>query len=709
MSPTAETLIPQRRPVSSRCKTNSVLTTGQKPYVRTSASLTEHAVNEKARMRMKMSEEDALAQSEFDIRSQFFRKEPCLYSHQTYLNAGKIFTQLKHETIEERDSPYLKRKNQELLSQKVKEIPQLVFRDDQDKRRAFELAFTTLKYQSLFEEILQDCAFYSLYPEHMEDSGLVMVILCDYQGRKFQLRTPFPNETLDQVAQQVEEAITECKTRLNAALARHRIKAEAPSLDHLLPESVRSKEEIRCSAPVYAWVNQKRASISEVIESLKDEGFRLVSSDDRREGRSFCADTLCNDVLMFPPDCRENLINSQLVLTGKMVLQDKSSSLAPHSVKYLVGEDTDVIHVNCGSGMTTAHFVSVMEDWGGHVFAFGAKNNMSFIQNMDRLGIKGVKAMNDNFLDVEADDHRFKNVRVILVTADCSKSGVTNPIDFIVNEGEDMKILKDLSTGETDLTKLGELTANHLNILKHALRFNKVQAVVYTTRSMYEAENENVVQKAIEYVNMVQQRKFPYRVVPPVLPFTSEAIDRKIGIHGKFIKFQPSDRTSGCFVAVVTREPEDAKEAARDVLARAQAKGLLSGKKSRERKPQLFDEQNGEEIDTPLTNGHAVPEASKLLSKRTRKVERKIPARGTASAPNPIVVSTYTKPNASSPIHKYIHTPLKSRQNGNPRPNGVAHATRLYNAVRRNSDENINRKPKLPEHVRVVKHPAPFR
>ena len=81
-----------------------------------------------------------------------------------------------------------------------------------------------------------------------------------------------------------------------------------------------------------------------------------------------------------------------------------------------------------------------------------------------------------------------------------------------------------------------------------------MQAVVYTTRSMYEAENELVINKAIEQINMVQQRKFPYRIVPPVLPFSSEAIDKQIGIHGKVIKFQPSDRTSGCFVAVITRE-----------------------------------------------------------------------------------------------------------------------------------------------------------
>lgn len=33
-----------------------------------------------------------------------------------------------------------------------------------------------------------------------------------------------------------------------------------------------------------------------------------------------------------------------------------------------------------------------------------------------------------------------------------------------------MKILKDLSIGETDMSKLGDLTAKHTELLKHALK-----------------------------------------------------------------------------------------------------------------------------------------------------------------------------------------------------------------------------------------------
>lgn len=72
-------------------------------------------------------------------------------------------------------------------------------------------------------------------------------------------------------------------------------------------------------------------------------------------------------------------------------LQDKSSSIAPHSVKYLVGEDADIIHVNVGSGMTTAHIASLLEaDSRSHIWAFGARNQAEVRENMEKLGVKGI-------------------------------------------------------------------------------------------------------------------------------------------------------------------------------------------------------------------------------------------------------------------------------------------------------------------------------
>lgn len=88
----------------------------------------------------------------------------------------------------------------------------------------------------------------------------------------------------------------------------------------------------------------------------------------------------------------------------------------------------------------------------------------------------------------------------------------------------------------------------------YVVSVSKVQAVIYMTRSVNDSENENVVSKAVEQTNTVQQRRFPWRVVPPVLPFSGMDIEKSIGIVGKFIKFQPSERNSGCFVAVITRE-----------------------------------------------------------------------------------------------------------------------------------------------------------
>lgn len=159
-------------------------------------------------------------------------------------------------------------------------------------------------------------------------------------------------------------------------------------------------------------------------------------------------------------------------------------------------------------------------------------------------------------------------------------------------------------------------------------------------------------------------------------------------------------------------QPEDPKEAAKDVLARAQAKGLLGHRKSKSPKETVsLDHQvNGEVSDTALVNGHAESDA-KLLNKRTRKAPRKIPTRSAVSAQH-ASTPAYSKPHASSPIHNYIHSPTSKPSRAKQPNTAKSSFARLYQSRTKSQDDQFRHddKPRhVSEHLKVIKHPAPFR
>jgi hypothetical protein len=76
--------------------------------------------------------------------------------------------------------------------------------------------------------------------------------------RKFQLRDrlldePFDNH--DQLITQIETTIHNNKTDLAAELAKNRIKADALTLDDLLPTEVREVDQHKAELPLYCWIN----------------------------------------------------------------------------------------------------------------------------------------------------------------------------------------------------------------------------------------------------------------------------------------------------------------------------------------------------------------------------------------------------------------------------------------------------------------------
>jgi len=52
-----------------------------------------------------------------------------------------------------------------------------------------------------------------------------------------------------------------------------------------------------------------------------------------------------------------------------------------------------------------------------------------------------VKLVEGDFLRMSASDDRWKDIKLVLVTANCTKSAVANPVNFLLSEGESMFIL----------------------------------------------------------------------------------------------------------------------------------------------------------------------------------------------------------------------------------------------------------------------------
>ncbi|XP_076992838.1 putative methyltransferase NSUN7 isoform X3 [Tamandua tetradactyla] len=413
-------------------------------------------------------------------------------------------------------------------------------------------------------------------PDHL--NSLIIVMLYDYQDRKFEARLLSDNEDTISEVQEVENLLTSFKTKLAAALARCRIKHDALSIYHILPETVR-KQELRASTlPLYAWINTCKISPEEVYNNLKRKGYSKVRSVLHIDDKVFAMDQHCYDVLIFPSHLKSDLLRIDLFKDYKLIFQDKSRSLAVHSVKALLNMDDDILMVNTGSWYTVAHMSILTSNNTSKIFVCGVKSQAKDpdLKNLFlKMGCKNIEILHETFINIDSKDHRLQKVKVILLLPRCSGLGVSNPVEFILNEHEDTDLLKDLSQGGTSEAKLHNLAQQQYEQLTHAMKFTKAQAIVYCTCSVYPEENETVVKKALEFQDLGIKVQ-PYRLSPPVLPLCSL---KEIHLStDKFFRMEPSEINNGCFLSILTRERDPSETVSvKDVLARAAAKGLLDG------------------------------------------------------------------------------------------------------------------------------------
>lgn len=328
------------------------------------------------------------------LLDEFFHKEPCLYNSIIYKYAARIFDCLKADLNE---NPILKMiKNQDKTESQNKiviaEVPRIEYRDNQEKRKTLKLAYSVLKFQKILEDLLDDCQFYGKHPESKDEQGLVCTILFDYMMRKFQLRELSEHDLMnpDKLVNLIESWIYQEKTHLAAALAKNRIKSDALSVDELLPIELREVETHKAELPIYCWINPLKTQIDLVLDHLINvDGLRKVDNKDELEKKCFMIDTHCLNVLTFHYSFRNQLANHDFVKSYKLVIQDKSSCLTPHTVKKLLSKKDDVIVANIGGGLVTGFIGTLMQELEGRVFAFGCTTDEKYQEmtiKMEQIG-----------------------------------------------------------------------------------------------------------------------------------------------------------------------------------------------------------------------------------------------------------------------------------------------------------------------------------
>ncbi|KAM8879333.1 putative methyltransferase NSUN7 [Spinachia spinachia] len=443
------------------------------------------------------------------------------------------------------------------------------------QRRAYRLAFDTLKYQDLLEEMIADSCFLTSQNISGDSLPLAMVMLFDYQDRRFLSRKRSATEREEpwQEVRDMEGSLQRCKTKLAASLARYRVKQNLQSVSCFLSDLVRTKQQRAKCLPVYAWVNTLQTSVEDMCAALRGAGLREVELPADLTEETFCRDPLCPDTLVFSRQLRSSLTGTQALNT-----QDRSLCVAVSVLRPLLFDKGDVLVAGSFSAVTAAHVAVAAAARSGQTLVCGADHTAAHLEDMrevlERMDIKNVRVLSESFCGLGEGNAAVQRLKVIVVLPRCSCSALNDPVPTIYSEHGEWDLLPDLCHDSVCRSKIHKMANQQARLLSRALSFPRVQTVVYCTRSVYPEENEQLVKRVLEKTH-THPKLLPFRLNGPIFPDDAQSGDTK---DSKFLRLGASQFTNGCFVARLSRQADPTKvETIHDVLARAAAKGLLGG------------------------------------------------------------------------------------------------------------------------------------
>ncbi|NXL36382.1 NSUN5 methyltransferase, partial [Glaucidium brasilianum] len=389
-------------------------------------------------------------------------------------------------------------------------------------RQLYALVAETLRYSPVLEKLLAGAAL--LQAEKKLQPQLAKVLVYDLLFGKG----------------------LKCGGRWKVLVRRHRARLEAELARLKVQQKVSRNEDLLAPAqaaspgasqvPRYVRVNTLKTCVDDVIDFFKRQGYSYLGKATSVEelmalsGKKFLLDLHLPELLVFPPqtDLHDNL----LYTSGHIILQDKASCLPAFLLAPAAG--SHVIDACAAPGNKTSHLAAILKNK-GQIFAFDVDTKRLATMNtmLMRAGVTGFQLAQQDFLTVDPRDPRYSKVTYILLDPSCSGSGmVTRGL------GEE---------AAPSAERLQALAGFQRKVLSHALSFPALRRLVYSTCSLHQEENEDVVHAVL------QEHASAFRLVNTFPSWPCRGLATFPGAES-CLRASPADTlTHGFFVAVLER------------------------------------------------------------------------------------------------------------------------------------------------------------
>ncbi|XP_021890708.1 probable 28S rRNA (cytosine-C(5))-methyltransferase [Carica papaya] len=255
-------------------------------------------------------------------------------------------------------------------------------------------------------------------------------------------------------------------------------------------------------------------------------------------------DDMVPDLLMLPPG--SDLHSHPLVMNGSVFLQGRASSMVAAVLDPKPG--WEVLDACSAPGNKTVHVAALMRGKGKVIACELNGERLKRLKDTIKLsGASNVEVMHGDFLSLNPNDPSFSKVRAIVLDPSCSGSGTAaERLDHLLPSYE-----AGHSSDGNETRRLNKLATFQKKALTHAFSFPGVERVVYSTCSIHQIENEDVIKSVLPVAE-----SYGFNLGTPFPHWHRRGLPVFEGAQ-HLLRTDPVEDKEGFFIALFTKHVEE--------------------------------------------------------------------------------------------------------------------------------------------------------